>query len=118
MSKTNYTQEQWDDIRNSYLADPTRATVETLAERYDRTVRSIVGKLSKEGFYKKPEYRTKLNEIPCTKEQMVEMIAKALDTHSETLDGLEKAPKSALRLILNRIDPESLRALKVDDPDA
>lgn len=118
MSKTNYTQEQWDDIRTSYLASPDRATVEALAEKYERTVRSIVGKLSKEGFYKKPEYRTKLNEIPCTKEQLVEMIAKALKTPSEILDGLEKAPKNALRLILGALDPESLKALKVDDPDA
>ena len=118
MSKANYTQEQWDDIRTTYLADPTRATVEALAEKYERAVRSIVGKLSKEGFYKKPEYRTKLNEIPCTKEQLVEMIATALEEPSEQLDGLEKSPKNALRLILGALDSEALKSLKVDDPDA
>ena len=115
---TNYTKEQWEDILSSYQANPTRETVEALALKYDKSVRSVVGKLSKEGFYKKPEYRTKLNEIPCTKEQLVEMIANALGKPSDLLDGLEKAPKTALRLILGALDEESLKSLKVDNPDA
>jgi hypothetical protein len=117
MSKNNYTEEQWLDIRESYLASPVRETVDALAVKYEKSVRSIVGKLSKEGIYKKQEYRTKLNEIPCTKEELVEMIAKALHTPSEILEGLEKAPKNALRLILGALDSDALKSLKLDNPD-
>ena len=115
--KTSYTTEEWEDIRTTYLANPTRETVDALAAKYDRTVRSVVGKLSKEGVYKKAVYRTKLNEIPCTKEELVEMIAKALSTPSELLEGLEKAPKNALRLILGALDSDALKSLQVDNPD-
>jgi hypothetical protein len=102
-----YTQEETDDITKAYTESPTRATVNSLAEKYDRPVRSIVGKLSKEGIYIKPTYLSKTGEIPVNKDEIVEFIAKAMSTPSTNLEGLEKAPKGVLRLILAAIDPQA-----------
>ena len=45
----NYTEEQVKDMIDEYSAEPTRHTVEILAKRYDKSVKSIIGKLSREG---------------------------------------------------------------------
>jgi hypothetical protein len=103
----NYEEEVVKDMRETYLANPTRETVDLLAFKYGKSVRSIVGKLSKEGIYKRPSYTTKRGETPVSKDEIVEMIASAIDTPSELLEGLEKAPKQALRLILKALDPDS-----------
>jgi hypothetical protein len=109
---TNYTPEMVAFMRESYLAKPDRETIETLAEKYGRSVRSIVGKLSKEGIYKKPSYLTKRGEVPINKDQIVEYIAEALKEPSEMLEGLEKAPKPVLRKILEALNPEAAKFFK------
>ena len=55
----NYTAEQTVEIVTAYQAGE---TVEALAERFQKSVRSIVAKLSREGVYKKKEYTTKNGE--------------------------------------------------------
>lgn len=105
--ETNYSPEVVEEMRQKYLEEPTRETVERLADKYGRSVRSIVGKLSKEGVYKRPSYTTKRGELPVSKDEIVEFIAKAIGTNSEDLEGLDKAPKHALRLILNALDMDS-----------
>ena len=59
----NYTQDQVEYIVNQYRLSPTRETVEKLAEELEKSIKSIIGKLSREGVYKKTEYTTKTNEI-------------------------------------------------------
>lgn len=113
-TSTKYTAEEELEIKTSYLQRPTRATVEELSEKYGRSVRSIVSKLVKEGVYVKPRYTTKSGEIPINKEELVELISVAMGVPSEMLEGLEKAPKRALRLILKNLDPESIDLLKAD----
>ena len=53
----------------------TRETVENLADELKKSVKSIIGKLSREGVYKKTEYTTKTGEKPITKIQIVEELA-------------------------------------------
>ena len=93
----NYTQDQVDYIVNEYTLNPDRETVEKLADELNKSVKSIIGKLSREGVYKKTEYTTKTGEKPITKLQIVENLAEKLAIPNEALAGLEKAPKTVLR---------------------
>lgn len=104
----NYTQEQVDYMKNLYDQEPTRETVQKLAEELDKSVKSIIGKLSREGVYQKTEYLSKTGERPITKKQMVEIIAKELVGESSKLAGLEKAPKADLKYLLELVSEESL----------
>jgi|WetSurSiteA1Bulk_404760.scaffolds.fasta_scaffold06280_7 hypothetical protein len=106
--ESNYTPEMVTFMKETYLGDPTRATIELLAEKYGKSVRSIVGKLSKEGIYKKPSYLTKRGEVPISKDEIVEHIARVLNEPSEMLEGLEKAPKPVLRKILEALNPKAV----------
>ena len=93
----NYTEEQVDFMINQYNETPTRETVERLADELNKSIKSIIGKLSREGVYKKTEYLTKTGEKPITKRELVENIADKLELDVTALAGLEKAPKIALR---------------------
>ena len=104
----NYTQEQVDFMKNTYSDQPTKATVLELADELDKSVKSIIGKLSREGVYQKAEYMSKTGERPVTKKQMVTKIAKELVGDSAKLEGLEKAPKADLKYLLDLVSEESL----------
>lgn len=54
-AKVNYTTEQVVELVSAYEAAPTSATVEAFAVKFDKTVKSIVAKLSREGVYQKAE---------------------------------------------------------------
>ena len=99
----NYTEEQVKHMVAEYTSNPTRETVENLAEELDKSVKSIIGKLSREGVYKKTEYLTKTGEKPITKLELVEELAELLEINSTALAGLEKAPKSALKALREAI---------------
>jgi len=104
----NYTQEQVDMMKDLYNLEPTRETVQQLAENLDKSVKSIIGKLSREGVYQKTEYLSKTGERPVTKKQMVIKIAKELVGESSKLEGLEKSPKADLKYLLELVSEGSL----------
>jgi len=104
----NYTQDQVEYIVNQYRLNPTRETVEELAEELNKSVKSIIGKLSREGVYRKTEYTTKTGEKPVTKLELVTELAEKLELEDWELAGLEKAPKVALKNILKGIANESM----------
>ena len=104
----NYTQEQVDFMKNLYSNEPTRETVQELANNLDKSIKSIIGKLSREGVYQKTEYLSKTGERPVTKKQMVIKIAKELVGESSKLEGLEKAPKADLKYLLELVSEGSL----------
>ena len=93
----NYTEDDTANIVQQYMENPTRATVDMLADRYNKSARSIIGKLAKEGVYRRVEYRTKTGEVPVTKLELVEDIQSKLGC--EALTGLEKAPKEVLKCL-------------------
>tara|TARA_Y100001938_G_scaffold150213_1_gene240118 strand:+ start:2748 stop:3080 length:333 start_codon:yes stop_codon:yes gene_type:complete len=104
----NYTQEQVVHMISTYEANPSRETVQILANEFDKSVKSIIGKLSREGVYQKTEYLSKTGERPITKKQMVEIIARELVGESSKLAGLEKAPKADLKYLLDLVSEDSL----------
>ena len=82
-----------------YQSEPSRDTVEKLSAELNKSVKSIIGKLSREGVYRKAVYRTKTGELPITKAQLIVEIATLLEADSAKLMGLEKAPKQDLKYL-------------------
>jgi len=104
----NYTEEQVDYMVKAYSDQPTRETVNALAEELNKSVKSIIGKLSREGVYKKTVYKTKTGEDPITKKELVEELAGILDISANSIVGLEKSPKADLKnLVLTLREYES-----------
>jgi len=95
----NYTPEMVDLMKSRYSANPTRETVEELAEELNKSIKSVIGKLSREGVYEKTEYLTKTGEKPVTKRELVEKVSEILAVDYQALAGLEKSPKSSLKLL-------------------
>ena len=95
----NYTREQTDYIVGVYESEPTMETVNQLAEELEKSPKSIIGKLSREGVYKRNVYVSKSGCAPVTKTELVSTIAYALGLETESLEGLEKAPKQVLLLL-------------------
>jgi len=95
----NYTKDQTEYMIEKYKTNPSRDTVEELADEFSKSIKSVIGKLSREGVYRREVYKTKTGESPITKLEIVESIADALGLESESLVGLEKAPKATLKTI-------------------
>ena len=111
----NYTQEMVDLMKDRYSAEPTRETVEELAQELNKSIKSVIGKLSREGIYLKTEYLTKTGEKPVTKRELVEKIGSVLGIEYQTLAGIEKSPKLALKVLTEtlvlQIAPEEWESL-------
>ena len=95
----NYTEEQVKHMVEAYQAKPDRSTVDALADELNKSVKSIIGKLSREGVYQKAIYKTKTGEVPVTKEQLIKNIAELLEIDSSKIMGLEKAPKQDIKYL-------------------
>ena len=95
----NYTDEQVQYMVDKYTAQPNRETVDKLAEKLNKSIKSIIGKLSREGVYQKAIYRTKTGEIPMTKGEIIVQIAELLEAEYNKLAGLEKSPKQDLKYL-------------------
>tara|TARA_Y100000114_G_C11472476_1_gene191487 strand:- start:20 stop:328 length:309 start_codon:yes stop_codon:yes gene_type:complete len=93
---SNYTKEQTDYIVGAYTAEPSMDSVRELAEELGKSTKSIIGKLSREGVYKRSVYVSKTGEPPVTKVELVSTIAYNLGLIEDKLEGLEKAPKQVL----------------------
>lgn len=101
----NYTDEQRKYMVSKYKSNPSKETVLELAEEFKKTPKSIIGKLSKEGVYKREVYKTKRGETPRTKLEIVQVISTCLGV--DELPGLEKTPKLTLQKIEQLItEPE------------
>lgn len=94
---STYTEKETEYMVEEYSSDPSKETVERLAEQLDRSKKSIIGKLSREGVYRREVYVSKTGEKPITKVEIVSNIADALGIEISNLAGLEKSPKEALR---------------------
>lgn len=93
----NYTEDQTQYITKKYIENPTRETVDRLALELEKTAKSIIGKLSREGVYKRQAYTTKMGLPPVTKTEIVSNIEHMLDLDCDDLKGLEKTPKLVLQ---------------------
>lgn len=95
----NYSPEMTAELVEAYKANPTDETVKAFAEKFNKSVKSIVAKLSREKVYVAKEYKTKTGEKPVAKADLVAKIAKAVGSTDEAFDSLEKANKAVLEAI-------------------
>ena len=107
--KTSYTAEQTAELVSAYNANPSVETVNVFAEKFGKTVKSVIAKLSREGIYKKKEYVSKTGEKPVKKDSFADQIGMLLDMNEAEIDSLTKANKTALSKIL-----EFVKANKLD----
>lgn len=107
MAKTektvNYTPEQTTELVAAYVANATEATVTTFAEKFGKTTRSIVAKLSREGVYKKKEYQTKTGEAVQKKNELADAIGAVLKMTEPEITSMEKVNKTALQKIFSAL---------------
>ena len=94
---SNYTIEMTEEMVKTYTNNPTRATVEALANKFNRPLKSIIGKLAKEGVYQREAYKTKTGLPVETKVEIVTDICDLLELEVENMVGLEKTPKGTLQ---------------------
>lgn len=99
----NYTPEQTAKMVADYQAG---VTVESMAEALGKSVRSVVAKLSREGVYKKKEYKTKTGEAVVKKDAWADYIGEALGLSEADTESLTKANKTALAKIADFIRAE------------
>ena len=96
----NYTEEMVAEMHALYTANPTRETVEIIAEDFGKSVRSVIAKLSREGIYVSQPRVTKTGEPVVRKAELVAQI----EAHFEIeIPTLVKASKSDLQTLLNSI---------------
>lgn len=95
----NYTTEQTAQIVAAYVAAPTPETVAALAAQFEKSVRSVVAKLSREGVYQKKAYATKTGEPVQKKDATAEAIGRVLNLSEPDVDSLTKCNKAALKAI-------------------
>lgn len=94
-----YTEEDTKYMVDAYVQNPTEKTVAYLAETLDKSIKSVIGKLSREGVYQRKTYKTKAGSDPITKLELVAQIAEKTGLEAERLSGLEKSPKPVLKLL-------------------
>ena len=96
----NYTPEQTLQLVADYQAG---IPVESLAEAFGKSVRSIVAKLSREGVYQKKQYVSKTGEPVQKKDSVADAIGAVLGMTEAEIDSLTKANKTALVKIFSAL---------------
>jgi len=100
----NYTQEMIDVMTERYVAEPTRATVEAIADEFGKTSRSVISKLSSLGIYQKPAATTKRGE-PIVKKEV--FVAEVQDALGVTVPSMEKMTKADLHVLVAALKVQS-----------
>lgn len=96
MQTQTYTAEQTQQVLQLYAQG---VNLELIAETLNKSTRSILSKLVREGVYQaepKPQRRLKKTEI-------IEQLAELLHTEPEKLASLEKATHEHLQHLLDRV---------------
>ena len=96
----NYTPEQTQKIVADYRAG---VTAEAIALELGKSARSIIAKLSREGVYKKKEYKTKTGAPVVKKDAHADAIGAILKLTEAETESLTKANKTALEKIFSAL---------------
>ena len=99
-SAKNYTDEMVNTMTKQYSANPTRETVDALADQFGKTTRSIIAKLSREGVYVAQPRTTKTGEPVISKSELVAQISEHFGIEMPTL---VKAGKQDLQRLVDAI---------------
>ena len=105
-AKTAYTSEQTVELVAAYTANPTAETIAVFAEKFGKTVKSVVAKLAREKAYVKKEYVSKTGEKPVKKDDLANEFQSKFGLTESEADSLTKANKTALVKILAAFDSE------------
>ena len=100
---TNYDEATINDIMDTYTSSPARFTVDALAEKHNKSARSVIAKLSALGVYIKPEAVTKAGEPIVKKETYVQQIQDVLKMELASLEKMTKADLVKLQVALGGV---------------
>lgn len=100
MATANYTQQQTEQMVSKYTANPTRETVNALAQQLGKNTRSVIAKLSREGVYVAQPRATKSGEPIVRKAELVAQIEAHFGIEMPTL---VKASKVDLQRMVEAI---------------
>ena len=100
MANTNYTDTMVDQMHNVYMKNPTRESVEFLANEFGKSTRSVIAKLSREGIYVPMERKTKSGEPIVRKNELVAQIE---EYFSIEVPSLVKATKADLQKLVETV---------------
>jgi polyribonucleotide nucleotidyltransferase len=95
----NYTAEQVDAMVAEYTSNPTKDTVSALAKELNKSTRSIVAKLVREGVYQAQPRTTKTGAPVVRKSEIVAQLQVELGAQAG-FPSLEKASKADLQNLL------------------
>ncbi len=106
--KVNYTPEQTAQAVEMYVATPTKATVEKIAELLGKSVRSVTAKLSRElkgteTPYKAEPVMAKDGKPVQKKSELADAIGAVLKMTENEISGLAGSPKTALQKIFSAL---------------
>ena len=104
MASKNYSDEMVARMVKDYQASPNMDTVKTLAQAFGKTTRSIIAKLSREGVYQAQPRTTKSGEPVVQKRELVQEIARLLNTDEEQIASIVKATKADLKNLVAILD--------------
>ena len=96
----NYSEDMIATMTERYTANPNRATVDALAEEFDKTARSVISKLSTLGIYQKAERVTKRGEPVVMKAELVAQVQNAI---GRELPSLNKMTKPDLQFMIDAL---------------
>ena len=96
----NYTDEMVASMTKAYQENPSRETVDALAQELGKTTRSIIAKLSREGVYKAQPRTTKTGEPVVQKSELVNTISEHFGIELPTF---VKAGKQDLQRLVDAI---------------
>jgi GTP-sensing pleiotropic transcriptional regulator CodY len=99
----SYTEELTKSVIEEYEADPSRETVDRIAERIGKTTRSVIAKLAAAGVYQTPQRTTKTGEPIVKKETLVEEIEGWLEIECPTLVKTGKEDLKRVHKVLQEI---------------
>ena len=99
-SSANYSDADITILTDEYSIEPTRETVDALAERLNKTPRSIIAKLSALGVFQKAERVTKRGEPVIMK---AELVAKVQNAIGRELPSLNKMTKVDLQFMIDAL---------------
>ena len=100
MANTNYTDTMVNQMHEVYLKNPTRESVEFLANKFGKSTRSVIAKLSREGIYVPMERKTKNGEPIVRKHELVAQIEEYFNIEAPSL---VKATKADLQKLVETV---------------
>ena len=97
----NYTDAMVSELVAAYEDNPSRATVDKFADKFNKPARSIIAKLVREGVYKAVARATKQGTPVIRKSELVEQIESNL---GNSFPSLVKASKADLQALITAIE--------------